>query len=174
MPALVRQAFIGVGANLGDRWTTIRTALDNLTRTPGIISLESSAVFETAPVGVTEQPVFLNLVIGVETTLTPEQLLETLLARERAAGRRREKETRWGPRTLDLDLLLFENETRTSPGLTLPHPRLWDRAFVCGPLKELVSREARFHQPAWQDLRARLAKYVLPPVGLTPWKPPAR
>ncbi len=169
-----RQAFIGVGANLGDRWATIRAALAALAATPGISALESSLVYETAPVGVTDQPVFLNLVAGVETTLSPEALLAVLLACERAAGRNREKEMRWGPRTLDLDLLLFENESRHSPALTLPHPRLWDRAFVCVPLQDLVARHPRFHRPAWQDLRARLAKYVPPPVGIAPWEPPGR
>jgi len=172
MAAVIRQAFVGVGANLGDRWAAIRTALESLRKTAAIAALEPSAIYETAPVGVTDQPVFLNLVIGVETTLTPEELLEALLARERAAGRNREKETRWGPRTLDLDLLLFENETRQEPRLTLPHPRLWDRAFVLAPLKELLERSARFQHPAWQELRTRLAKTAIPPDGLQLWTPP--
>lgn len=172
MPTPARQAFVGVGANLGDRWTTMRNTLAQLARAPGLLTLESSAVFETAPIGVTDQPVFLNLVIGIETTLTPEQLLETLLAHERAAGRNREKETRWGPRTLDLDLLLFEGATRSSPGLTLPHPRLWERDFVLAPMQELVLRSPRFHQPVWQDVRVRLANYVRPATGISIWTPP--
>jgi 2-amino-4-hydroxy-6-hydroxymethyldihydropteridine diphosphokinase len=173
MPTPARQAFVGVGANLGDRWATIRSALAQLARAPGVLALESSAVFETAPVDVTDQPVFLNLVVGVETILAPGQLLDTLLAHERAAGRNREKETRWGPRTLDLDLLLFEGATCASPGLTLPHPRLWERSFVLVPLQELVLRSPRFHQPAWQELRARLAKYARPATGISVWTPPA-
>jgi 2-amino-4-hydroxy-6-hydroxymethyldihydropteridine diphosphokinase len=152
----VRQAFIGVGANLGDRWATIRKAQAALAREPGIATVEPSAVFETAPVGVTDQPLFLNLVLGIETSLTPERLLEVLHALEMAAGRRREREVRWGPRPLDLDLLLFEGETRTGPGLILPHPRMWERAFVLAPLRELLARSARFERAVWADLRARL------------------
>ena len=167
-----RQAFVGVGANLGDRAATIRAALAELARTPGVIALEASAIFETAPVGVTDQPQFLNLVLGLETTLAPEALLDVLLARERAAGRNRARETRWGPRTLDLDLLLFENETRATPALELPHPRMWDRPFVLAPLKELIERAPRFHRPAWAALRTRLAQTKIPAEGIAQWIPP--
>jgi 2-amino-4-hydroxy-6-hydroxymethyldihydropteridine diphosphokinase len=166
-----RQAIIGVGANLGDRAATIRAALAELARAPGITALDASAIFETAPVGVTDQPPFLNLVIGLETTLTPEELLELLLARERAAGRDRSRETRWGPRTLDLDLLLYENETRPGPMLELPHPRMWDRPFVLAPLKDLLDRHPRYHRPAWAALRTRLAQTKISEVGLALWTP---
>ena len=105
-----------MGANLGDRWATMRRALAALAREPGIKAVEASAVYETAPVGVVDQPEFLNLVLGVETTLTPEELLAVLHQLEKAAGRRREQEVRWGPRTLDLDLLLYEGETRCRAG----------------------------------------------------------
>jgi 2-amino-4-hydroxy-6-hydroxymethyldihydropteridine diphosphokinase len=167
-----RQAFIGVGANLGDRWATIRHALDELAKTPGITALERSAIFETAPVGITDQPVFLNLVIGVETTLTPEELLTVLLARERAAGRDRTKEMRWGPRTLDLDLLLYEYEERNGPGLILPHPRLWERSFVLVPLKDLLGRSQRFDQPCWTPTLNRINRLNILRNGLTQWTPP--
>ena len=96
MVEAVRQAFIGVGANLGDRWATMRRALAALAGEPGIKTVEASAVYETAPVGVLDQPEFLNLVLGVETTLTPEALLAVLHQLEKAAGRRREREKRWG------------------------------------------------------------------------------
>jgi 2-amino-4-hydroxy-6-hydroxymethyldihydropteridine diphosphokinase len=172
MSASARQAFVGVGANLGDRWATIRGALAALARAPGITTLETSAVYETAPVGILDQPPFLNLVAGVETTLTPEALLAVLLELERAAGRRREQERRWGPRTLDLDLLLFEGETRAGPTLILPHPRMWERAFVTVPLRELTERVGRFGRPAWADLRTRLAAAPTGP-GVAPWTPPA-
>ena len=170
--SLPRQAFVGVGANLGDRWAIIVKALIALAHSPGITALEASAVFETAPVGVTDQPPFLNLVIGIETTLSPESLLELLLARERAAGRNRARETRWGPRTLDLDLLLYENEIRADSGLALPHPRLWERAFVLTPLADLITRSARFNRPCWADLRARLAQTKISADGIAPWTPP--
>lgn len=172
MAAELRQAFVGVGANLGDRWGAIGGALAALAREPGIAAVESSAVYETAPVGVTEQPDFLNLVAGVETSLAPEALLAALQIREREAGRRRDREVRWGPRPLDLDLLLFEGEARAGPEFILPHPRLWERAFVLVPLRELLERVGRFQRPAWTEVRARLA--TLPPAvaGVVPWTPP--
>lgn len=172
MKVATRQAFLGVGSNLGDRWATICGALAALARAPGITALEASAVYETAPVGVADQPPFLNLVAGVETTLTPEALLAVLHEQEKAAGRRRDQEVRWGPRTLDLDLLLFEGETRAGPGLTLPHPRMWERAFVTVPLRELLSRVGRFQRPKWAAVRARLAPLPAGP-GVAQWTPPA-
>lgn len=171
MAGRTRQAFIGVGANLGDRWATICGAQAALARAPGIMAVEPSAVYETAPVGVREQPEFLNLVLGIETTLTPEELLVVLHALEKAAGRRREREVRWGPRTLDLDLLLYEGETRAGPELILPHPRLWERAFVTVPLRELVTRVAWFDGPAWTEPRARLAAAAVA-AGVRRWTPP--
>ena len=167
----LRQTFIGVGANLGDRWATICAARVALAREPGIAMVEPSAVFETAPVGVTDQPLFLNLVLGIETSLTPERLLEVLHALEMAAGRRREREVRWGPRPLDLDLLLFEGETRTGPGLILPHPRMWERAFVLAPLRELLARVGWFSRPEWAAERIRLAA-ALATEGVVRWTPP--
>ena len=170
MSSSARQAFIGVGANLGDRWATIRRAQAALARVPGSAIVGASAVSETAPVGVREQPEFLNLVLGIETTLPPEELLAVLHKLERGAGRRREREVRWGPRPLDLDLLLYEGESRASPELTLPHPRMWERAFVTVPLGELVARLAWFDRPAWAEARARLAS---PPggEGVKRWTP---
>ncbi len=171
-PNLTRQAVVGVGANLGDRWGTMNAALQALEKTPGILYLERSAVFETAPVGVTAQPVFLNLVAGIETTLPPEELLAVLLRLERAAGRERKLETRWGPRTLDLDLLLFEGELRAGPELELPHPRMGERDFVLAPLQDLLEHSPRFQKAAGQEWRARLAKYVPPKAGIARWTPP--
>ena len=171
MLSSARQAFIGVGANLGDRWATICGARAALARAPGIKAVEPSAVYETAPVGVRDQPEFLNLVLGIETTLTPEDLLAVLHALEEAAGRRREREVRWGPRTLDLDLLLYEGETRAGPELILPHPRMWERAFVTVPLRELLTRMPWFDRPEWTKARARLAAAPLT-TGVTRWTPP--
>jgi 2-amino-4-hydroxy-6-hydroxymethyldihydropteridine diphosphokinase len=167
----VRQAFIGVGANLGDRWATMHRALVALACEPGIEAFETSTVYETAPVGVLDQPAFLNLVLGVETTLTPEALLAVLHQLEKAAGRRREQEVRWGPRPLDLDLLLYEGETRAGPELILPHPRMWERAFVTVPLGELLSRVPWLDRPEWTEARTRLAA-APPATGVTHWMPP--
>ncbi len=171
MPVICHQAFIGIGANLGDRWATIRGALAALAAEPGITAVEASAVFETEPVGVRDQPEFLNLVAGVETTLTPEQLLAALQRLEQAAGRRRDREVRWGPRPLDLDVLLYEGEERAGPALILPHPRMWERAFVRVPLRELLSRAARFDRPAWAGVRGRLGA-AADAAGVKPWTPP--
>jgi 2-amino-4-hydroxy-6-hydroxymethyldihydropteridine diphosphokinase len=168
----VRQAFIGVGANLGDRWATMRRALAALAHEPGVMTMVVSAVYETAPIGVRDQPEFLNLVLGIETTLTPEALLAVLHQLERVAGRRREQEVRWGPRLLDLDLLLFEGETRAGPELTLPHPRMWERAFVTIPLRELLTRLPWFDRPEWSEARTRLASAPLT-AGVARWTPPA-
>jgi 2-amino-4-hydroxy-6-hydroxymethyldihydropteridine diphosphokinase len=166
-----QQALIGVGANLGDRWATIRRALAALAHEPGIMAVAESAVYETAPVGVVNQPEFLNLVLGVETTLTPEELLAVLHRLEKAAGRQREREGRWGTRPLDLDLLLYEGETRAGPELTLPHPRMWERAFVTVPLRELLTRVPWLARPEWAGARARLAAAPLM-AGVTRWTPP--
>lgn len=148
-----RQAFIGMGANLGDRAVTLRAAVDRLRTTPGIEHVEESPVYETDPVGVTDQPKFLNQVVGVETTLSPEALLHVLQDIEQAFGRVRT--VRWGPRTLDLDLLAYEGETRATETLMLPHPRMFERAFVTIPLRDVLGR-AQFHRPGWDALRAKI------------------
>ncbi len=150
-----RQAFVGAGSNLGDRAAVLQAASERLRVEPGICFLESSAVRETAPVGVVDQPMFLNLVLGIETTLGPEELLAALLAIEQEFGRVRRE--RWGPRTLDLDLLAFEGETRSTASLQLPHPRLEEREFVTVPLRELLGRP-RFRRRCWDALRRRLER----------------
>jgi 2-amino-4-hydroxy-6-hydroxymethyldihydropteridine diphosphokinase len=150
--AELRQALVGAGANLGDRLATLAAAVTALRCSHGVHALETSSVYETAPVGLTAQPKFLNLVAGIETTLTPEALLHALQTIEQAHGRVRIE--RWGPRTLDLDLLAFEAETRATASLTLPHPRMLARAFVLVPLHELL-RSPRFAGDArWEKLKA--------------------
>lgn len=151
--AHLRQAFVGAGANLGDRLATLDAALEQLRTTDGIATVVSSTVFETEPIGVAGQPLFLNLVAGIETRLSPEELLAVLQRIEQAFGR--ERTLRWGPRTLDLDLLAFEGETRATTALQLPHPRMFERAFVLIPLRDLIERPA-FRPGAWVDsLRLR-------------------
>ncbi|WP_415910296.1 2-amino-4-hydroxy-6-hydroxymethyldihydropteridine diphosphokinase [Oleiharenicola sp. Vm1] len=165
---VARQAFVGVGANLGDRWGTIVAALERLRRTAGVGAVALSPVFESEPVGVLEQPLFLNLVAGLETTLSPEELLRRLQAIELALGR--ERRVRWGPRTIDLDLLAYEGETRTTPEIELPHPRLWERTFVVEPLRALLT-QPRFAGPRWMELRRRLPA-APDERGLRRWRPP--
>jgi 2-amino-4-hydroxy-6-hydroxymethyldihydropteridine diphosphokinase len=126
----VTVAYVGLGSNLGDREATIRAAVAEL---PGVTAV--STLRETDPVGVTEQPRFLNGVAALETEFAPRELLDVLLAVERRLGR--ERLERWGPRTIDLDLLLYGAETLDEPGLTVPHPRLHERRFALEPLAEL-------------------------------------
>jgi 2-amino-4-hydroxy-6-hydroxymethyldihydropteridine diphosphokinase len=132
----VARAYVGLGANLGPKEVTILRAVDLLGATPGIEVLELSRLRETDPVGVTEQPQFLNGAVALETTLSPRELLDVLLRIERELGRVREGE-RWGPRTIDLDLLVYGDETVDEPGLRIPHPRLHERRFALEPLAEL-------------------------------------
>jgi 2-amino-4-hydroxy-6-hydroxymethyldihydropteridine diphosphokinase len=131
------RAYVGLGSNLGDREATIRRAVEVLGERPGIRVAGVSTLRETDPVGVEDQPRFLNGVVALEVALTARALLDELLAVERELGRDRSRETRWGPRTIDLDLLLFGDEVVDEPGLTVPHPRLAERRFVLEPLHEL-------------------------------------
>jgi len=131
------RVFIGLGSNLGDRQATLREALTRLDAVDGIAVVAVSSFRETDPVGKVDQPRFVNAAAALETSLAPRELLDRLLEVERALGRDRTKEERWGPRTLDLDLLLYGGETIDEPGLEVPHPRLAERAFVLEPLVEL-------------------------------------
>jgi 2-amino-4-hydroxy-6-hydroxymethyldihydropteridine diphosphokinase len=131
------RAYIGLGANLGDREANIRRALELLPAEPGIEVVAVSSLRETEPVGYRDQPRFLNGAAAVETKLSAVELLARLLAVERELGRERRAGPRFGPRTIDLDLLLYGDETIEEPGLTVPHPRLAGRRFALEPLYEL-------------------------------------
>jgi 2-amino-4-hydroxy-6-hydroxymethyldihydropteridine diphosphokinase len=131
----VARAYVGLGANLGPREVTILRAVELLGAIEGIEVLELSRLRETEPVGVTEQPSFLNGAVALETTLSPRELLDVLLSVERELGRVRGE--RWGPRTIDLDLLAYDGETVDEPGLRVPHPRLHERRFALEPLADL-------------------------------------
>ena len=129
-------AYIGLGANLGDRRASIEAALKKLDNPPIIKVIRVSALYETTPVGVEDQPEFLNGAAAIETTLSPRELLQALLHLENQMGRVRT--LRWGPRVIDLDLLLYGDEQIDLPELTVPHPRLRERAFVLVPLAEIA------------------------------------
>lgn len=131
------RAYIGLGANLGDREETIRRAVERLRGEQGIEIVGISSLRETEPVGYADQPRFLNGALAVDTDLSPRDLLARLLAVERELGRVREAGLRYGPRTIDLDLLLYGDRVVNEPGLTVPHPRLEERRFVLEPLYEL-------------------------------------
>jgi 2-amino-4-hydroxy-6-hydroxymethyldihydropteridine diphosphokinase len=128
--------YVGLGANLGDREGAFRAAVEALDATEGVTVVGVSSFRETDPVGYLDQPRFLNGAVAVDTTLSPRALLDALLAVERSLGRTREG-PRFGPRTIDLDLLLYGDESFDEPGLTVPHPRLHERAFALEPLAEL-------------------------------------
>jgi 2-amino-4-hydroxy-6-hydroxymethyldihydropteridine diphosphokinase len=133
----VKRAYVALGANLGDRERTIRAALTELDAADGVRVVAVSSLAETDPVGYLDQPRFLNGAAALDTTLPPRDLLGLLLTVERRFGREREGVPPAGPRTLDLDLLLYEAEEIDEPGLRIPHPRLHERRFVLEPLSEL-------------------------------------
>jgi len=133
----VTRAYVGLGANLGDRERTLRAAVDALGAVDGVEVVALSTLRETEPVGVRGQPRFLNGAVELETALSARDLLETLLVVEERFGRIRVSGEH-APRTLDLDLLLYGDEEIDEPGLTVPHPRLHERAFVLEPLAELA------------------------------------
>jgi len=130
-------AYVGLGANLGDRRATIERALELLGAVAGIEVLAVSSLRETDPVGLEDQPRFLNGAVAVETAVPARELLGVLLAVERQLGRTREG-PRFGPRAIDLDLLVYGDAELDEPGLTVPHPRLHERRFALEPLAELA------------------------------------
>jgi len=133
----VTRAYVALGANLGDRERTIRAALVALDAAPGVRVAAVSTLRETDPVGYLDQPRFLNGAAALDTSLAPRELLDLLLAVEQGLGRAREGVPPQGPRTIDLDLLLFGTARIEEPGLQIPHPRLHERRFVLEPLAEL-------------------------------------
>ena len=129
-------AFVGIGSNLGDREDTLRRAVELLAAEEGIEVVAVSQLRETEPVGPVEQGLFLNGAVLVTTRLPPRELLERLLAVEQRLGRVRKE--RFGPRTIDLDLLVYGEQVIDEPGLTIPHPRLHERRFALDPLADLA------------------------------------
>jgi 2-amino-4-hydroxy-6-hydroxymethyldihydropteridine diphosphokinase len=131
-----KSAFVGIGSNLGDREGNLRQAVELLSAEDGIDVVTVSEIRETDPVGPVDQGPFLNGAVRIETDLDPRELLERLLAVEECLGRVRRE--RWGPRTIDLDLLLYGDDVVDEPGLTVPHPRLHERRFALEPLSDLA------------------------------------
>jgi 2-amino-4-hydroxy-6-hydroxymethyldihydropteridine diphosphokinase len=134
----VPRAYVGLGSNLGDREATLRAAVEALGAAEGVEVVAVSTLVDTAPVDLLDQPRFLNGVAVLETVLPPRTLLALLLAVEARYGRDRAAVPAQGPRTLDLDLLLYGAEALDEEGLRVPHPRLHERAFVLGPLAEVA------------------------------------
>lgn len=152
---------VGLGSNLGDRMGHLRRGVEGLRKDVSVRAV--SRVYETEPVGLTDQPAFLNAVLLGETTLSARALLELLQGVERAAGRVRT--VRWGPRTLDLDLLLYGDRTIDEPDLQVPHPRLSQRSFALVPLLEIWPDARLPDGTALADVAARLTDRS----GIRPW-----
>ena len=131
-----KKAFIGIGTNIGDRKDNINKAIKLLGENGKTLIRKVSSIYETAPVGYLDQAAFLNLVIEIETVLGPFELMEFTASIEKAMGR--EKLIKWGPRLIDLDILLYENEVVKTEKLIIPHPRIGERAFVLIPLMEIA------------------------------------
>ena len=132
------EALIALGGNIGDVRQTFNRAIAMLCDGAAVRLLARSSDYRTPPWGVTDQPPFINAVIAVATSLPPRDLLARALTIEHALGRDRKAERRWGPRTLDLDILAYGDLVFKDPDLTLPHPRLFERAFVLAPLAEIA------------------------------------
>jgi 2-amino-4-hydroxy-6-hydroxymethyldihydropteridine diphosphokinase len=132
----VTRAFIGLGANLGEPQTQVRRGIEALRDLPHTRLVSASSLYRSAPMGYKNQPDFVNAVAEIETSLAPRKLLEELLAIETRFGRARTFPD--APRTLDLDLLLYGDRIIAEPGLTVPHPRMHERAFVLAPLAEIA------------------------------------
>jgi 2-amino-4-hydroxy-6-hydroxymethyldihydropteridine diphosphokinase len=163
----VTTAYLALGSNLGDRLETLQRAVDLLAQREGIEVVRSSRVYETDPVG-PEQPDYLNAVIEISTTLDPRELLGSALEVEAQLGRVRAE--RWGPRTLDVDVLTYDEREIDEPDLELPHPRMHERAFVFVPLGELTA------DPMLPGGRALATLRSAPDavLGVRPFAPPLR
>ena len=160
MNAIEREAWIGLGANVGDREAALREAIRLLDAAEGVRVRRVSPVYETDPVGYTEQPAFLNMAAAVGTTLSPEGLLALCLGIERRMGRVRT--IRWGPRPIDLDVLAYDGVRMETERLTLPHPRLAERAFALVPLRDVWPAGCAFPWDGAPGLRDT--------GGIRPWK----
>jgi 2-amino-4-hydroxy-6-hydroxymethyldihydropteridine diphosphokinase len=161
------EALLGLGGNLGDVQSTLDQAVAVLCDGQDVRLVARSSDYRTPPWGVTEQPPFVNLALAVDTTLTPRALLDRALRVEVMFGRDRAREQRWGPRVLDIDIIAFDGLELNEAGLTLPHPRLFERAFVLAPLAEIVP-DRKIKGIAIKDALARLdaaGVEKLPPKG---------
>ena len=162
------QAFLGLGSNIGSRLETLQRALDLLGAEPGIRVQRCSRVWEADPVGGPEQDDFLNVVLEVDTDLEPHDLLAACNRLEAQLGRRRD--IHWGPRTIDIDILLIDDVSIADGTLTVPHPRMQERAFVLLPLLELLPDPVLPNGTRLMDVRLpdQPARPVFPPLNIPP------
>lgn len=160
-----RVATLSLGGNEGDVMKAFRLALDSLAATPGVEVIARSRVWRTPPWGKTDQPDFLNMAAALRTRLSARALLERCQDIEREGGRQRHE--RWGPRTLDIDIITFGDAAINEPELVVPHPRAAERAFVLAPLAE-IAPDARIGGARVADMLARLGLGGAQPLGLLP------
>lgn len=137
------EAYIALGSNMGDREQLLMQALERIDGDSSIVVSRVSGIYETDPIGYTDQPAFLNMAAAVRTSLSPLDLLRRMLEFEQGLGRVRHE--RWGPRTIDLDLLLYDNVRMDQEELILPHPRMMERAFVLVPLQDVLASSHPLH-----------------------------
>ncbi|HET7581016.1 MAG TPA: 2-amino-4-hydroxy-6-hydroxymethyldihydropteridine diphosphokinase [Bacillales bacterium] len=162
---MTERAFIGLGSNIGDRMGQLHKALTLLDEYPKVTVTRLSSIYETDPVGYTDQTNFLNMVAEVSTDLSPHELLETALAVEKRLGRKRS--VRWGPRTIDLDILVYDQVNIETDVLHIPHPRMRERAFVLIPLAEM---NPAFHIPGSQLPLTDYIQQIPDREGVRLWK----
>ena len=158
---MTARAYLALGSNLGDRLAHLQLAVDALADTPGVQVHALSRVYETAPVGGPPQDTYLNAVVAIETDLDPHELLRRCQEIEQLAAR--ERSERWGPRTLDVDVLLIDGTRLDTEDLTVPHPRMWERGFVLAPLRD-VAPDLVDANAAWEGVRDAGVSLRFPPV----------
>ncbi|SDC71480.1 2-amino-4-hydroxy-6-hydroxymethyldihydropteridine diphosphokinase [Shouchella lonarensis] len=163
---MTHNVFLALGSNIGDREAYLNEAIHALHGHAAIAVVRMSSIYETAPVGYTDQEPFLNQVVEVQTTLSPDSLLQATQTIECSLGRKRM--IRFGPRTIDLDILLFNRENIEKEQLQIPHPRMWERLFVLMPLAELVPD--LYVESRGQTVRA-LCEAFSEREGISLWRP---
>ena len=156
-----RRAYLGIGSNLGDRLGYLQLAVDELARDPEIEVVAVSRVYETAPVGGPPQDAYLNAVVAIDTDLEPHELLRECQRIEARAERVRVEH--WGPRTLDVDVLLLDDVHVDDAELTVPHPRLWERGFVLAPLRD-VAPDLVDADATWEGVHEAGVALTFPPA----------
>lgn len=168
MSAPTERVYIGMGANLQHPEQQLLVAIECLRAMPWLSNIDASALYETPPWGNTEQPVFINAVVAADCAASPQSLLDALLQTERELGRVRDN-TRWSPRTIDLDVLFYGVRSLQTSGLWIPHPHAHERAFVLIPLIEIATR---LNDPRLAVWTAQLSK--LPAVDVVRLQPQSR
>ena len=160
----MNEVYLSIGTNIGEREKNLQQAVQALMEQSAVQVTHVSSIYETAAVGYTEQADFLNIAVAIETTLIAQEILEVCQSIENELGRVREM--RWGPRIIDLDILLYNQETIETESLIIPHPRMFERAFVLVPLQEIAPNDGIVHEKATSTLQT----FDIEQEGVTLWK----